>query len=111
MQTPSSITNASGVIRADVRDDVKVSQVWAVVYPPDYVPPVTSQELQAETLPSFNLTATGAEDFYAGVYPGFTQAGVYRIVVQALDNNGLVATPRTIEVRVGSQLFLPMVNR
>jgi hypothetical protein len=109
VQPPTTITNASGTIHADVRDDVKVSQVWAVVYPPDYQPPSDRRELQAETLPTFNLTPTGAPDIYAGVYPGFTQAGSYRIVVYATDNEGLSAFPRAITV--GSALYLPVIGR
>lgn len=109
VQPPTAIVNASGTIRADVRDDVKVSQVWAVVYPPGYQPAADVQELQAETLPTFNLTPTGEQDIYAGVYPGFTQSGIYRIAVYAVDNEGLIAFPRTIEV--GSNLYLPVVVR
>ncbi|MEM7134641.1 MAG: sugar-binding protein [Chloroflexota bacterium] len=111
------IANFSGTIQADVRDDTKVSQVWAVVYSPDYVTPENSQELQAEILPHFNLTSTGEDNLFAGIYTGFIQPGTYRIVVHAIDNGGLVATPREIEVVVEEQvspqrqLFLPMVIR
>lgn len=110
---PATIVDFSGTIRADVRDDLKVSQVWAVVYPPNYQTPTTVQELQAETLPSINLLPTGETDLYAGVYPGFTLPGTYRIVIQAADNEGLVATPREIEVVVddGGVIFLPLVVR
>ena len=115
---PDEITNFSGTIQVDVRDDLKVSEVWAVVYPPDYVAPENVQELQAETLPSFNLTPTGDEDLFAGIYPGFTQTGIYRIVIHAADNDKLVATPREIKVFVDNEtplseqdLYLPFVTR
>ncbi|MEZ4866386.1 MAG: spherulation-specific family 4 protein [Caldilineaceae bacterium] len=106
---PDTIANFSGVIRADVRDDLQVSQVWAVVYPPDYTPPAAAQELQAEVLPRFDLTSTGNDNEFAGLYTGFTQNGVYRIIVNAADSDGLVAPPRTVEVKIGEELYLPLV--
>ncbi|MEZ4866390.1 MAG: C13 family peptidase [Caldilineaceae bacterium] len=105
---PIAIANFTGEIRADVRDDVKVSQVWGVVYPPDYTPPSVSQQLQREVLPTFLLSDLGGNEF-AGQYTGFTQPGRYRIVVQAEDNEGLKARPVVIEVNAGSRLFLPLV--
>jgi hypothetical protein len=110
-QGPTTITNFKGVIQADVRDNVKVRSVWAVVYPPDYQPPATGQELQAETLPTFLLSSVANGDVYAGDYPGFTQPGLYRIVIHAEDSDGLVARPVVIEVNTGSQVFLPAVTR
>ncbi|MEZ4867554.1 MAG: C13 family peptidase [Caldilineaceae bacterium] len=106
-----SIDNASGEIRVDVRDNVKVRTVWAVIYPPDYTPPDTQQELQAESLPTILLATTNNGDIYSGIYPGFTQNGIYRIVVHAEDNDGLVAHPVEIEVNVGNKVYLPLVIR
>ena len=111
-KTPTTITNYSCVVQADVRDNVKVRSVWAVVYPPNYTPPATGQELQVETLPTFLLSSVANGDFYAGEYPGFTQPGVYRIIIQAEDNDGLVARPVEIVVTVAeSKLFLPLIKR
>ena len=111
VQMPAAINNFSGVIQADVRDNQQVRQVWAVVYPPDYTPPTTGQELQPEVLPTFLLTPVDNGSLYAGEFTGFTQTGLYRIVVQAEDADGLVARPVVIEVSAGSKLFLPLVNR
>lgn len=111
VQGPTTITNFKGVVQADVRDNVKVRSVWAVVYPPDYQPPATGQELQAETLPTFLLSSVANGDFYAGEYTGFTQPGVYQIVIHAEDNDDLVARPVVIEVNTGSQNFLPIIER
>ncbi|MEZ4866397.1 MAG: C13 family peptidase [Caldilineaceae bacterium] len=108
-QAPPAITDYSGMISADIRDDKKVDQVWAVVYPPDYTPPATAQELQAELLPNFILKATDEANHYAGIYTGFTQSGIYRIVIQAEDSDGLSARPLVIEVDNGSRLFLPLI--
>lgn len=93
-----------------MRDDVKVRLVWGVVYPPSYTPPPTGQELQPEVLPTF-LFADLGENRFAGEFSGFTEAGVYRIVVQAEDNEGLKARPVVIEFNTGSQIFLPVVSR
>lgn len=111
VQGPITIANFKGVIQADVRDNQKVRQVWAVVYPPDYTPPPTGQSLQAETLPTFLLTPVDNGNLYAGEFTGFTQVGRYHLVVQAEDQDGLVARPVVIEVNAGSRVFLPMVRR
>ena len=111
VQPPPAITNFRGTIEADVRDDAQVRQVWAVVYPPDYVPPPAGQELQPEVLPTFLLTALDNGNRYAGEFTGFTQSGTYRIIVHAEDNEGLVARPVVLEVNAGSQLYLPLVTR
>jgi hypothetical protein len=110
VQKPDAIANFTGNLRADVRDDVKVQLVWGVVYPPDYTPPPPGQQLQKETLPSILFTDQGNNQF-VGQYTGFTQIGVYRIVVQATDNEGLQAGPVVIEVDSGHRLFLPLVKR
>ncbi|MEZ4866388.1 MAG: C13 family peptidase [Caldilineaceae bacterium] len=109
VQGPTTIANFSGQIEADVRDNVGVRQVWAVVYPPDYTPPPTAEELQAEVLPTFLLTPIDDGTRYAGKYTGFTQSGTYRIIVQAEDGEGLKAKPVVLEVNTGAQLFLPWV--
>lgn len=115
VSTPGEIVNFSGTIQADIRDDQKVSDVWAIVYPPDYVPPERIQELQFETLHNFTLTPTDEENTFAGIYPGFNQSGTYRIVVHAVDNGGLVAMPREIEVEVavavGETVYLPLIQQ
>ncbi len=110
VQSPSAVINYTGELRADVRDDVKVRQVWGIVYPPSYQPPPTGQELQPEVLPTFLFSDLGNNQF-AGQYTGFTEAGVYRVLVQAEDNEGLQARPMFIEVMAGSKLFLPLVAR
>ena len=106
------IINASGVITAEVDDDVADGvQVLAVVYPPDYIPPAPGQELQRETLDSFNLLPTGSGIEYAGKFSGFTQIGTYRILVYAYDKDGLAAAPVEVTVNTGSRVFLPLVAR
>jgi len=110
-QGPSALTNFSGVLQADVRDNQSVREVWAVVYPPDYTPPPTGDVLQAETQPTILLSRVENGDLWRGTYTGFTQPGIYRIVIQADDNEGLKARPFVIEVNAGSRVFLPLVRR
>lgn len=111
VQAPPTIINFSGTLQADVRDNLNVRQVWAVIYPPDYVPPPTGQVLQAETLPTILLTRVDNGNIWQGVYTGFTQAGLYRIVIQADDNDALKARPVVLEVNIGNRVFLPLVVR
>jgi ligand-binding sensor domain-containing protein len=97
-----------GVIEAEVRDDVGVSRVWAVVYPPSYQPPdpATTEELVQEGLPEVPLSDGDGDGVYSAVYSGFDEAGAYRVVVYAVDGEGLVGRPKGVEVH---QLYLPLV--
>lgn len=108
---PVAVHNYRGLFRADVRDDVFVRAVWGVVYPPDYTPPATGEQLQPETLPIFLFTRTGDEEIFEGVFTGFTQRGTYRVIIHAEDNRGLVARPVEVFVNVGSRVYLPLVVR
>lgn len=110
VQPPASLVNASGVISAVVRDDVKVRLVWGVVYPPYYTPPPSGQEMQREVLPTFLLADQGNNQF-VGHYTGFTQAGLYRVVIHAEDNAGLTARPVVLEIDANSRIYLPVVAR
>lgn len=64
------------------------------------VDPPAGQELQAEVPPTFLLSEQGNNQF-AGKYTGFTQAGLYRIILHAEDNDGLAVRPVVIEVNAG----------
>jgi hypothetical protein len=108
---PATLADFSGIVEADVRDNVGVRQVWGVVYPPDYVPPAVGTELQPEVLPTFLLTPVDGGNRYAGTYTGFTQAGTYRILVHAEDGEGLKAKPVVVTVKAGASLYLPAIRR
>jgi len=107
-------------IQADVRDNGAIAKVWAVIYPPDYVPPAGSNELAPETLPRVDLALEGNR--YVLRYSGFTQPGNYRVVLHAEDADGLRARPAVITVNPtaavdgedldgSSIVYLPIVNR
>lgn len=105
---PSAITFDTGIISADVRDDVHVHRVWAVIYPPSYVPPVEGDALIDEVLPTIVLQPTQGS-WHAALYTGFDQPGRYRIVVYAEDAEGSLARPLALDVMNGYSYFLPTV--
>jgi hypothetical protein len=96
-------------IWAEVLDDGKVESVWAIIYPPSYQPPTSSEELVAGP-PPITLQARGNHE-YAGLYGAFDEAGTYRIVIYAQDDDGLQSPAKTIEFNNGSRLFLPLVRK
>ncbi|MEM7531400.1 MAG: C13 family peptidase [Chloroflexota bacterium] len=102
-------------------DNSDIDAVWGIVYPPDYVPPTGEAAYEDDgELNDINLdvidfvpesAATDARYVEAEPYGGFTQMGVYRVIVHARDVNGLSAQPVTLMVTVGHQIFLPTVSR
>ncbi|MBV7329206.1 SMP-30/gluconolactonase/LRE family protein [Chloroflexi bacterium TSY] len=111
---PIVVKNGRGRLRIEVRDDVQVDDVWAVIYGPDYTPPVESDALIQDTLPTAKLLDQG-NNWYGAFYDGFNQSGIYRIVLHAEDNQGSLARPMVIEIKVGGQnghhIFLPIVSQ
>ncbi|MEZ4866392.1 MAG: C13 family peptidase [Caldilineaceae bacterium] len=105
---PLTITNGRGEIEAEVRDNESVRNVWAVIYPPSYTPTASSDELVAEALDTILLRPQGG-DRYRGAFAGFTEIGVYRIAIHAVDQQELEAQPILVEIAYGNQLYLPLV--
>lgn len=102
-------TDTRREIWAEVRDDGKVESVWAVIYPPSYQPPTNREEL-GNGPPPITLQARG-NDEYAGLYGAFTEAGDYRILIYALDDDGLSSPIKSITFNNGSRLFLPLIQK
>jgi len=102
VESPTTLTNFNGSIYADIRDDENVELAWAVIYPPTYEEPETSNALQAELSdlvtkiildPQPNLTGTLSQEQstrYGGGY-NFVEEGTYRVIVYAKDRQGLSA--------------------
>ncbi|MEM7531403.1 MAG: right-handed parallel beta-helix repeat-containing protein [Chloroflexota bacterium] len=114
VQPPTQIIDRRGALHVEVRDDQGVDDVRAVVYPPDYVQPIsdgvidTDSDLDQVTLQrDLNL----GENIYTGSYLGFAQTGVYQLVVYATDVDGLHAQPVTMTVDTTYRIFLPTVSR
>lgn len=99
----------SANIRAEVRDDVRVRRVWAEIYPPTYQPPADQEQLASEVLPTIVLNDQGNDQF-AALYPGFSQPGLYRIVIYAEDD-AQEARPYSLATYAGPATFLPMLVR
>ncbi len=107
---PTSVINHQGIIQASVVDDPTggVRRVWAVIYPPSYQPPASSDELVNETLPTIVLLNQG-NNSYAATYAGFSEIGVYRVAVYAEDADFLQAQPYVLQIRTGWKVYLPAV--
>ncbi len=112
---PETIANNRGTIQALVEDDVPGAtglNVWAVIYEPSYAPPPPGEEMVLEAnLPTVRLEDMNNDDVYEGVFTGFDQLGAYRIVVYAVDEDGLESRPRAATLQTGWGIYLPLVIR
>ena len=111
VQWPPYVASAgvseSGAITAEVRDDGSLSQVWAAVYPPSYTPPSPGAEMVQDDLPTVTL-AHQSGDLYTADYD-FAEAGPYRVVVYAVDDEGIIGRPQSLgEQHRG---YLPLILR
>jgi len=105
---PEGIVISSGTLRAEVRDDIAVGQVWAAIYPPSYVPPAMEETWAVEVAITQTLTAV-TDDWYVGTYTGFDEPGTYRVIIHARDVDGTAARPLMVEVQVGWRAYMPLV--
>jgi hypothetical protein len=90
----------------DISDLEGIEAVWAVVVPPNYVPPPPSQDLEAPevVLPTFNLTDPEKDGRYEGSYIYFAYNGEYRVTFYARNAKGNVSvSPGTIVTVSGGQ--------
>lgn len=79
-------------ISADVRDDKGVSQVWALIYPPDYIQPTEQTGPVVLNVPKVALQATDGFTFVGEIHNLMT-SGEYRVVITAKDDEGVTAQP------------------
>jgi hypothetical protein len=111
---PTALENGQGTLRAEVLDDKGVKQVWAIIYPPAYSAPTSSEALVRDT-DDLRITQLGLPLRSDGAYTaafGFTSLGRYRVVIYAEDADGFQAQPMVLVVNVGNnQLFLPLIAR
>jgi uncharacterized repeat protein (TIGR01451 family) len=112
----TDLAGGVGVIRAEVRDDSAVDTVWAVIYPPTFQEPAPTEdgvmpELHLQTILLLDNDGDGE---YTAQYPGFTEAGSYRVIAYAEDNNDNQALPLRITTGASDEahaVYLPMVLR
>jgi hypothetical protein len=84
--------------------------VWAQIIPPSAA---TDED---DTLVPIEGTKVILEDpdgdhVYSTYYGGFTEVGVYQIVVYARDKDEYQAVPRHLELSTGQRIYLPVVLR
>ncbi|MEM7538504.1 MAG: fibronectin type III domain-containing protein [Chloroflexota bacterium] len=108
----TTTNNFTRIIEAEVRDNHRVDDVWAVIYPPSYQPPTSSEELVQQPEQVVLLQPVG-NDRYAVTYPGFTETGTYKIHIHAVDEDGLAAAPVVMEIQNGfeNRVYLPVITR
>ena len=99
---------STGTISATVEPgDQLVKTVWAAVYAPSFQEPVgTTLDLGVPLVqlwPSADLP-----NVYAATYNAFTEAGDYRIIIYAADNDGNQAVPKLVG-RGQAAVYLPMI--
>jgi hypothetical protein len=104
---PLQIGGFSATIEAQVRDDIAVDEVWAVIYPPSFEEPAPTDTMPELDLTSIRLSDSDCDGSYNGTYGGFTELGEYHIVVYAEDDEGDQATPKGVDVWRGWKVYLP----
>jgi hypothetical protein len=108
----SDVAGGYATISAQVRDDGSVTRVWARVFAPSFQPPQTTDgSVPIVDVPEVELGSVG-DDVYRLEYGRFTEAGMYQVVVYALDDEDNAATPKW--VKVGGEalnIYLPLVLR
>ncbi|MBN1580410.1 MAG: pre-peptidase C-terminal domain-containing protein [Anaerolineae bacterium] len=109
VSVPSVIPGPVGAIQAEVRDDIGVSRVWAVLYPPSFEEPAPGDITPELDLPEVTLTDGNSDGTYDATYSGFDERGSYQLVVYAEDGAGKQAIPQSATVRVGYEIYLPLV--
>jgi hypothetical protein len=100
-----------GTLKARVRDDIEVRDVWAVIYPPSFEEPDPADTMPELELTSIKLWDLDGDGEYSGTYGGFTEIGEYHIVVYAEDDEGDQAAPKGVDVQRGWEVYLPLVVR
>jgi hypothetical protein len=96
-------TATAELVADPVTDIDGVSRVWAVIQPPDYVPPSLDNPVQ--NLPSIELFPSEQDSpHWSGVYDGFTSAGTYTIAIYATDRQTNTSSPKITSVSVNSPL-------
>lgn len=104
------IKNYTSVITATIYDDGNLAEVWGEVYPPSYQVPDVPGSVTLIDVPQMRLRPSGG-NLYTGTYGGFTEVGLYRVVIYARDDDLNHAVPKSTDVRTGYAVFLPVTIR
>jgi len=106
----SDVREGRATLRAQVRDDRAVAQVWARIFAPSFAPlEGTEGNISLIDVPEVVLTWTSG-DIFTAEYGGFTEEGRYQVVVYARDDEGHLSMPQRI-LTGGGTVYLPLVLR
>ncbi len=89
----------------NIIDEDGISEVWAIITPPSFDPGPPDEPIT--DLPSVKLTDADKNGIYEGAYDCFTQKGIYKIDIYAIDAKGFYSLPRetTVEQTVSYEII------
>jgi hypothetical protein len=94
-----------------------VSDVRAWIYPPSYQPPLPGEDMVQDNVEKVALEDPDGDSIFTASYDFSRELGLYRVVIYAIDTDGLSARPREATgSRPGfwgfsSRIYLPLVIR
>ncbi len=99
---PPALRGERAILEAVVTSSSAVSEVYALVVPPSYVPPPPSEQFETPELDlvRLDLTPTGVADTFAATTAVLGELGTYRFLVYAKDSGGERALPRQASLQV-----------
>ncbi len=95
-------TSTAALWAEGVTDEEGIARVWAIIRPPDYMPPASGNPVQS--LPQVELWPTATEGRYEGTFDQFTSQGIYHIAIYARDRSLNTSIPKVTTVSVDSPL-------
>jgi hypothetical protein len=103
----------TGLIKAEVGDDMGLARVWVEIYPPSFVEPPPGEDFET---PELDIVRQDLQDYdsdgwYTVTYSDFTELGTYHIVVYAQDLADNLAVPHSLTLQIGSKVYLPLLIR
>ena len=103
--------SGAATVRAQVRDDFNVEEVYVEVYPPGYEEPEAGPGETPELgVPTMTLALAGG-NLYTATLTGLSTPGCYQVVGYGIDDEGNWAQPVVAATRSGRAVYLPLVVR
>jgi hypothetical protein len=104
------VVGNEAAVTARVVDDVRVERVWARFFAPSFKPPTpVNGSIPVVEVPVAELIEE-ADGIYQVSYTGFSESGIYRVVVYAEDDEGITSVPQWIWIGE-RRIYLPLVVR
>lgn len=95
----TSATLKAGV--SYIQDGSEIRRVWAIITPPDFDPDLP--DTPVTELPEIELSDLDGDGIYEGTYNNFTQNGIYKITICAMNASGVYALFRNTSVEKGTK--------